>query len=158
MRDSNNLRLLQDLKRISLYNYPKNTSHRSADKVIMENSRQDYLDRFKLAVQLNENPIDGIRANALLVFSVYYRDERFFDPDYEFAKQCLKESAELGHSQACFEMARKHLGKNENAKALYYVKRGLEKIDDQSFNSTLTSHNQGSIKNTLLGLKKICQN
>lgn len=142
------------------YSYAPKESYRSADQALWERSQQDSLNRLKLAQNLlrKASPCTkGEKANALLVLSTYYRAGWFVEANSDYADQCLKGAAELGHSQACFELARRHLGKGEKEEALFYVKKGLEKIDDESFNSELTSHTQSSMKDTLSGLEKICK-
>lgn len=136
--------------------YSKKESYRSADQAAWESWQRNDLARLKSAIKLKDTPDVGIRANALLVLYTCYSGGSFVEVNSDFADKCLKEAAELGHAQACFELVRRLLEQDEKKEALRYVEKALENIDDKSFDSELTSHNQTSMKNTLLGLQKIC--
>jgi TPR repeat protein len=101
-----------------------------------------------------------IRSNAYYVLSYYYEFAWFVPKDLDKARHFLEQAASLGHAEACYELARKFLLEraNEEGRALFWIHQGLSQVDDESFNCGRINYIQGSLKEDLEALKKICIN
>lgn len=140
------------------HSYSNGGNRPSADRALWERSKQVARNRLDLAMKAKDSSDDGVKANALLVLSTYYRGGWCdLEQNSELADEYLKEAAHLGHSRACYEYARRLLGNGDKESALDYAKKGIEKISDSSFDSSLTAHNQKSMEDMLNGIKKVCE-
>lgn len=128
----------------------------SADQELWDKTHDDSVRRFKWAKNNKENENVGIRANAFHILSTYYRYGWLVNEDAQLADQYLKDSANLGHARACYDLARRCLEAKDKDLALLYIKKGIENIDESGFDCVETSHNQKSMKNDLEGLQLVC--
>lgn len=115
------------------------------------------LQRLKWAKEHQEDPNDGIKANAYYILSRYYRyGWANVTSNVEFANKYLEESANLGHTQACYDIARIFFDYGNSDKALFYINKGLTRINDHDFDCAVISHSQNAMKHDLESLVMIC--
>ena len=115
------------------------------------------LQRLKWAKEHQEDLNYGIKANAYYILSTYYRYGWADVADgAELADRYLEGSANLGHTQACCDIARIFMEHGNSDKALSFVKKGLARINDQCFDCAIIGHRQNSMKHDLESLVMIC--
>ena len=129
----------------------------SADQILWERTQSDSLNRLRWAREHEQDEKAGIRSNAFHILYTYYSYGWFVDQNTNTAELYLEKSAELGHAQACYDIARRFLENHNTKKALHYIEKGIEHINEVRFNCSITNHDQKSMKDTLEGLKLVCK-
>src|SRR6185437_9168455 len=117
------------------------------------------VDRLNWAIKNLESKIPGVRANALNICARYYDYGWSVKEDSERSKRYLREAAELGHGQACYDLARSSLyldgGLIDEAEAI--IKVGLNHINDESFNCRKDDYVQKELEVPLQQLLLVCK-
>lgn len=135
---------------IMLHQYK--TSQISADRVLWDRLDDDKRRLLRWAEEKKTSHIDGERANALHILYNYHMCGWCGLPqDPEFAKKCLKESANLGHAKAIYDFTRDVLCTAEMQQAKQYIHQAIEsnKLDDASFDFSFNHYKQASMKQEL---------
>lgn len=111
-------------------------------------------------VQENQkDPHEGIKANVYYILSTYHKyGWAGVIRNPELADNYLEKAATLGHTQACYDIAKIFLLDHGNTeKALFYINKGLTKINSYEFDCKVTNHHQAFLKQDLEGLIMICE-
>lgn len=130
-------------------------TQQTADQYLWERNRQDIENRFRSAYAIISNPNsnDGSKANAYYALFPYYQyGYGGVQKNSELALRCLKNAAELGHSQGCYEFIREY-GQQDPQRCKRYIQIALSKINDLTFNSSF--HNQKSMESALIALNLV---
>lgn len=105
-----------------------------------------------------KNSIDiGERANALYILHTNYKYGWTVEENETLSNEYLKQAADLGHAQACYDVARTFFETSNFNQALLYVNIGLEKIEDFSFDCEENDYIQKSLEKRLQTLSTSCK-
>jgi hypothetical protein len=131
-------------------------------RAIHESTRErEGTERLGWAWKYEESENPGLKSNALLILSEFYRNG--WHPrvtlDEVRGYQLLHQAALLGHARACWDMTIHTWYKNKNLEwCRKYLNAGLEHVDDASYDCEREQYVQASWKQALveqLAMRKI---